>query len=134
MGKRGITKKEVKEAIVKGQQRSWQESSDTVKCIYTAGGEQIVVIYKQYKYNRDCVYKPTKIMRVKYDKEADAIYIELKKSKVHSTVEKGTDFLVDFDKQGKVVGFEVLNYSKAVPHKTERLSISAGQKKILIPA
>lgn len=72
-------------------------------------------------------------MRVKYDRESDAIYIELKRGTIHKTFEKGDSFLIDLDKKGKVLGFEVLGYSKLVPQKTERLSISAGQKRILIP-
>lgn len=75
-----------------------------------------------------------KIMRVKYDKEADAIYIELKKEKVYKTLERGENFLIDLDSNNRVVGFEVLNYSKTVPQKQERFSIFAGQKRILIPA
>lgn len=73
-------------------------------------------------------------MKIKYDKEIDALYIGLKRGKVSKTIERDKSFLIDLDEKGKVVGFEVLNYSKAVPQKTERLSISSGSKRIPIPA
>jgi len=40
---------------------------------------------------------------------------------------------VDFDKHGKVVGIEILHYSKVAPAK-ERLEISSGLKKIPLSA
>lgn len=73
-------------------------------------------------------------MKIKYDKEIDALYIELKKSRVHKTVETRDSFLIDLDKDGQVVGFEVLGYSKTVPARDERFSIHAGQSRIKIPA
>lgn len=72
-------------------------------------------------------------MKIKYDKEIDALYIELKKSRVHKTMETGDSFLIDLDKDGQVVGFEVLGYSKTVPEKGERFSVYAGQDRIKIP-
>ena len=50
MGKRGISEGDIKEAIVKGQRR-WLQSRDTVKCIYTKNGKELVVIYKQNREN-----------------------------------------------------------------------------------
>lgn len=73
-------------------------------------------------------------MKIKYDKEADALYIELKKSRVYKTVETRDSFLIDFDKGGQVIGFEILGYSKTVPKVGERFSVYAGQNKIKIPA
>lgn len=75
-----------------------------------------------------------KIMRVTYDKEADALYIGLKRGRIKKTIEKDESFLIDVDAKGDVVGFEILNYSKAVPQKEERLSITTETKKIPIPA
>ena len=43
----------------------------------------------------------------------------LKKGKVSRTENKGS-YLVDYDKKGGLLGFEVLNYSKAVPDRDER--------------
>ncbi|TSC88931.1 MAG: hypothetical protein G01um10143_828 [Parcubacteria group bacterium Gr01-1014_3] len=71
-------------------------------------------------------------MKIKYDKEADALYIELNRNKISKTLEKG-HFLMDIDRKGEIVGIEVLNYTKTNPGR-ERFQVSAGQKKILIPA
>jgi uncharacterized protein YuzE len=53
-------------------------------------------------------------MQIKLDTIADALYIKLKKGKIAKTENRG-DYLVDYDKKGKLVGFEVLNLSKKVP-------------------
>ena len=72
-------------------------------------------------------------MQIKLDTSADALYIKLKRGKVHRTVENGNS-LIDLDKKGGIIGIEVLNYSKEVPLKSERASISVGDKRILLPA
>lgn len=72
-------------------------------------------------------------MKIKYDKEVDALYIELKKSKVSKTVERGSNIIIDYDDKHQPIGIEILNYSKINPKK-EKLEVSAGEKKILIPA
>lgn len=53
-------------------------------------------------------------MQIKIDTIADVLYIKLKKGKISKTEDRG-DYLVDYDKRGKLVGFEVLNLSKKVP-------------------
>jgi len=53
-------------------------------------------------------------MQIKIDTIADALYIKLKKGKIAKTENRG-DYLVDYDKKGNLVGFEVLNFSKKVP-------------------
>ena len=50
-------------------------------------------------------------MKISYDKEADAMYITLKKGAIYETVEVGRDFMLDQDKKGNVLGFEILNAS-----------------------
>ncbi len=70
-------------------------------------------------------------MEIKVDAIADALYIKLKKGKVSTTKDKG-GYLVDYDKKGDLLGFEVLNFSKKVPL-SERESVSiAGQKKMAL--
>ena len=72
-------------------------------------------------------------MQIKIDKTADALYIKLKKGKISKTKDKG-DYLVDYDKKGNLLGFEVLNFSKKVPAQ-ERKSISVvGNRRLLLPA
>jgi uncharacterized protein YuzE len=58
-------------------------------------------------------------MQIKIDTIADALYIKLRKGKIAKTKDNG-DHLADYDKKGKLIGFEVLNFSKLVPKKEER--------------
>jgi uncharacterized protein YuzE len=72
-------------------------------------------------------------MEITHDASADALYIKLKGGKIHKTLRKGNS-LIDLDKNGKTIGIEIINYSKAVPAKSERSSIVIGQKRVLLPA
>ena len=72
-------------------------------------------------------------MKIKYDKEVDAIYIELGKGRAQKTVKKSSDIFVDYDKKGNALGIEILNYSKTDNSK-EHFQVSAGNKRIPIPA
>jgi len=74
-------------------------------------------------------------MEIKLDKRADALYIKIKRGKIRKTIIKDS-FLVDVDKNGELIGVEVLNYSKTVPEKSERSSVflGDGQKRIPLPA
>jgi uncharacterized protein YuzE len=54
-------------------------------------------------------------MEINYDREADAMYIYLRKGKSAKT-RKIDDFtLVDVDSEGNIVGFELLDVSRRVP-------------------
>ncbi|MBI3984444.1 MAG: DUF2283 domain-containing protein [Candidatus Levybacteria bacterium] len=53
-------------------------------------------------------------MRTKYDKKIDAVYIELGKGKYESTRKISDAILVDEDKNGKVLGIEILDASKNI--------------------
>ncbi len=50
-------------------------------------------------------------MKVNYDVMADAVYINVSKSKVARTVKTEERFLVDVDARGNVVGIEILDAS-----------------------
>ena len=54
-------------------------------------------------------------MIIQYDKLADALYIYFKKSKVDETIEVKDRLLVDVDKDGSIVGIEILDASKQMP-------------------
>ncbi|MEK7147035.1 MAG: DUF2283 domain-containing protein [Patescibacteria group bacterium] len=71
-------------------------------------------------------------MMIKYDKEIDALYIGINKAKVAKTLEQREGFLIDVDKNGKIIGIEILNFSK-VSSKKERFNIYSGQRKLAIP-
>ena len=53
---------------------------------------------------------------VKYDKEANALYVRVAPSKKHikETISLGEDRFVDLDDKGHVVGFEIL-FPKSMP-------------------
>jgi uncharacterized protein YuzE len=53
-------------------------------------------------------------MSMQYDKSVDALYITLKKGKFSKTKEEN-GYLVDYDKQGYLLGVEILHYSKKAP-------------------
>jgi uncharacterized protein YuzE len=47
-------------------------------------------------------------MKIRYDADADAMYIKLRDSKVDHTKELDKDTMVDYDKLGRVIGVELL--------------------------
>jgi uncharacterized protein YuzE len=54
-------------------------------------------------------------MKMTFDKKADAMYIYLKEEKVFRTEDITSDTIVDYDKDGDVVGIEILSASKKIP-------------------
>jgi len=50
-------------------------------------------------------------MKIEYDKEADAIYIQIQEKEVTTSREIEEGVVIDFDDEKKVIGFEVLNAS-----------------------
>lgn len=53
-------------------------------------------------------------MKIRYDKKVDAIYISLAKGKYESTRKVSDVILVDEDKDGKVLGIEILDASENI--------------------
>ena len=60
-------------------------------------------------------------MKVKYDKEVDVLYISFSKKKIKESDEDKPGIILDYDKQGSIVGIEILNASKKMknPAKVE---------------
>ncbi|NDC41317.1 MAG: DUF2283 domain-containing protein [Chitinophagia bacterium] len=58
-------------------------------------------------------------MKVKYDKEADALYIVLSDNKITESDEERPGVILDYDETGAVVGIEILNASKKVVNPTK---------------
>ena len=54
-------------------------------------------------------------MKIRYDKQVDAMYIKLAKGKYDSTRKISDVILVDEDKNGKVLGIEILDASVSIP-------------------
>jgi len=59
------------------------------------------------------------VMKVTYDREADAAYIYLKekigKGEVKSTISMNENIILDFDADKKLIGIEILSASTIVP-------------------
>jgi uncharacterized protein YuzE len=54
-------------------------------------------------------------MKITFDKKADAMYIYLRAKKVFKTKQVTDDTIVDMDKNGNVIGIELLFISKRTP-------------------
>jgi uncharacterized protein YuzE len=53
-------------------------------------------------------------MRLKIDKENDALYFRLDETKIVESEEVETGVVLDYDAEGKVVGIEILNLSTRI--------------------
>jgi uncharacterized protein YuzE len=53
-------------------------------------------------------------MKLKVDKESDALYFRLDESAIVESEEVEKGVILDYNKEGKVVGIELLNLSKIV--------------------
>lgn len=53
-------------------------------------------------------------MKIKYDKKIDALYLEFAKGKYSKSRKISGFILVDEDKEGKILGVEVLDASKNI--------------------
>ena len=53
-------------------------------------------------------------MRIEYDRKADAMYIWLRKAKYDISEELAENVVIDLDKNGHIIGIEVLANSEAL--------------------
>jgi len=51
-------------------------------------------------------------MNIKYDKAADAIYLKLSDAEVAESDEEKPGIILDYDKEGNIVGIELLDASQ----------------------
>ncbi len=51
-------------------------------------------------------------MKITFDKEADAMYIEISDEKFSKNKKIDNETIIDLDKNGKIIGIELLNVSK----------------------
>ncbi len=56
-------------------------------------------------------------MRIKVDKETDALYFRLDENKIVESEEVQPGVILDFDAKNQVVGLEILNVSKRTDQK-----------------
>jgi uncharacterized protein YuzE len=62
-------------------------------------------------------------MRIRYDPEADAMYIRFKSGPVDHTKELDENTIVDFDSSGKVIGVELLFVKERNPALLKELHV-----------
>ncbi len=60
-------------------------------------------------------------MRLKIDRESDALYLRLDESAIVESEEAEPGVILDFDKDGRVVGIELLELSKRVDPESLRM-------------
>ena len=53
-------------------------------------------------------------MKIKYDKEVDALYINLSNEKIAESDEQKPGIIFDYDEKGNIVGIEILNASQKI--------------------
>ncbi len=53
-------------------------------------------------------------MKITFDKEADALYIEFSSGEFDSNKKIDDDTIIDLDKKGNILGIELLNVSKRI--------------------
>lgn len=58
-------------------------------------------------------------MKVKYDREADVLYIQLSDAPIIDSDEERKGIVLDYDDEGRIVGIEILNASKNLPQPTK---------------
>jgi uncharacterized protein YuzE len=57
-------------------------------------------------------------MDINYDKEADAVYIKLKKGVFFKNKKLNDHTIIDLDKNNDILGLELLEVSKRMPQKS----------------
>ena len=69
-------------------------------------------------------------MKVRYDPEADILYILIKEGKVKDTEEIDDDLFVEYDEKGNIVGIEIWQAGKYVVSEILKSLESAKKVKI----
>ena len=54
-------------------------------------------------------------MKITFDKEADAIYIEFSTGEFKSNKKIDEDTIIDLDEKGNILGIELLNVANRIP-------------------
>ena len=69
-------------------------------------------------------------MKVRYDPEADILYILIKEGKVRDTEEVDEDLFVEYDEEGNIVGIEIWQAGKYVVSEILKSLESANSVKV----
>jgi uncharacterized protein YuzE len=66
-------------------------------------------------------------MRVKFDPEADALYIRLSETDIDRTEEVSPGVILDFDIEARLVGIEVLNVERVMRASPRNMQFEIGE-------
>ncbi len=65
-------------------------------------------------------------MKIRYDPEADAMYIHFQEGEYDISKELAEGIVVDYSKDGKILGIEIINALRHIPKKEmEEITVSA---------
>lgn len=53
-------------------------------------------------------------MKIEYDKDADALYVTLRKGRYNISEEISDEVIIDLDKKCRIIGIEILGVSKRI--------------------
>ena len=62
-------------------------------------------------------------MRIRYDLDADAIYIRLLETEIATTHKIDDNTILDYDKSGRLVGIELLFVKERMPHLLKEIRV-----------
>jgi len=68
-------------------------------------------------------------MKIRYDPDADAMYIKLSDEEIKTTRKIDDNTILDYDKDGRVIGIELLFVKERMPHLLKEIQVEN-----LIPA
>jgi uncharacterized protein YuzE len=69
-------------------------------------------------------------MKIRYDAEVDILYIRLREGKIEESDEITPEIVADYDKDGKIMGLEILDASEVLGGREMRVELAvAGGKK-----
>ena len=117
MAQRGITEDEVRKAFAVPDEMTPSFGSRLVarkqlgqrdlEVVYIGGKARITVITAYWLERR--------LMKISYDPEADALYIQFQEGSAGKTKKVEEGILIDLDEQGRLLGIEILGVSEWMP-------------------
>jgi len=67
-------------------------------------------------------------MCIEYDGDADAIYVKLRDGEISKTIEADPNFLLDLDRNGRLLGLEILNVKHLGAQKSKKVLKTAAKQ------
>jgi uncharacterized protein YuzE len=62
-------------------------------------------------------------MKIRYDPDADAVYITLREEEIDHTKEADENTIIDFNKDGEVIGVEILFVKERNPNLLKQFQV-----------